>query len=332
MRFVLAIGTTETASIDGISAAGASPDAVAHTPAADAEITAYGRLIHAPTVPVSPTGCPTPAIVTRAVRDCTAFDLLTMDAGLESPTAAPTVTVAGTPGRDIREPEPVPAAPAAFGAARDLAGELPDAEVYIGESIPGGTTTALGVLTALGEPFEVSSSLPENPIDRKRDIVATGLDASGLDPGDAAGDPIRAARLMGDPVLAAIAGCTVGAIDSGAAVTLAGGTQMLAVAALVRHAGRSSRLTLATTPFVAADPTIDIEAATAALEVDLAITDPGFPQADHPALQRYRAGEAKEGVGMGGALHLAERAGIPMARVRDRTTTLYDRLVGSNGS
>ena len=37
--------------------------------------------------------------------------------------------------------------------------------LVIGESIPGGTTTALGVLSALGVKAEgkVSSTLPENP-------------------------------------------------------------------------------------------------------------------------------------------------------------------------
>jgi NaMN:DMB phosphoribosyltransferase len=40
----------------------------------------------------------------------------------------------------------------------------------------------------------------------------------------------------------------------------------------------------------------------------------------------YAVGEAKEGVGMGGALWLAEREGVPMAAVRERLITTYDRL------
>ena len=42
MRVILAAGTTETALIDGISAAGALPELMVHTPSADAEIVAYG--------------------------------------------------------------------------------------------------------------------------------------------------------------------------------------------------------------------------------------------------------------------------------------------------
>ncbi|MFC6737499.1 TIGR00303 family protein, partial [Halolamina salina] len=81
MTFVLVAGTTQTAAIDGISAAGETPASMAHTPAADAEILAYGRPVFAPIVPVSPAGCPTPGLVTRAVRDLVDFDLVVADAG-----------------------------------------------------------------------------------------------------------------------------------------------------------------------------------------------------------------------------------------------------------
>ncbi len=331
MRVVLVVGGTRTAAIDGISAAGADPEAMAHTPAADAEIVAYGRPVRAPAVPVSPSGCPTPALVTRASRDLVGFDLLVVDAGLAHPTAAPTVDLEGAPGGDVRDPEPVPAAQRLFDAARELAVELPDDELVVGESIPGGTTTALGTLRALGEPFDVSSSLPENPRALKREVVAEGLEASGLAPGDAAEDPVTAVRLMGDPVLAAVAGLLVGSLSSGTAVTLAGGTQLVAAAALARHAGIEERPTLATTPFVADDASADLRAATDRLDLDLVVTDPGFDRLDHVAMRAYCRGEAKEGVAMGGALHLVDRAGVPMADVRDRIVDRYGQLGASHG-
>lgn len=331
MRFVLVVGTTRTAEIDGISAAGAAPELLAHTPAADAELVAYGRTLLAPHVPVSPSGCPTPAVVTRDVRDVVGFDLLVVDAGLATPTGAPTVDLPADPGGDIRAPAPVPAAAATFDAARDLARTLPDERLVIGESIPGGTTTALGVFAALGEPFGVSSSLAENPLERKRAVVGAGLEASGLARGDAAGDPSRAVRRMGDPVLAAVTGLTVGATDTGTGVTLAGGTQLLAAAALARHAGVTAPIGLATTSFVAADETADVRAAADDLALDLTVTDPGFDQADHVAMARYVKGEAKEGVGMGGALALADRADASMAEVRDRIVDVTETLAVSDG-
>jgi hypothetical protein len=51
------------------------------TPSADGEILAEGRPIRVPLSPVSPTGCPTPAVVTRAVRERFGFDPTIVDAG-----------------------------------------------------------------------------------------------------------------------------------------------------------------------------------------------------------------------------------------------------------
>ena len=327
MRFLLVAGTSDTAAIPGLSAAGADPDLRAHTPAADAEILAYGQPVRAPVVPVSPGGCPTPAAVTRAVRESLGFDVTVVDAGLTEPTAAGTVTVGARPGGDVRDADPVPTAPGAYEAARQFGRKLPEDELFVAESVPGGTTTAMGVLRALGEPDAVSSSLPENPIEHKRAVVAEGLDASGLEPGGGAGRPKRAVRRMGDPVLATAAGLARGALETDTAVTLAGGTQMLAVAALLRHDGVDRRLDLATTSYVAADDTADLAATAEALDVAVTATDPGFDAEGHPGMAPFVAGEAKEGVGMGGALALARRAGLPMADVRESFAAVYERLV-----
>ncbi|WP_436910519.1 nicotinate-nucleotide--dimethylbenzimidazole phosphoribosyltransferase [Halosimplex marinum] len=332
MRVVLAVGTTRTAAIDGISAAGADSDVMVHTPSADAEIVCYGEPIRAPVVPVSPTGTPTPALVTRAVRDLVGFDVTVVDAGLAEPTGAPTVTVGARPGGDVREEDPVATAHGAFEAARQFGRALPDDAIYLGESIPGGTTTALGVQAALGERASagsgvgVSSSLPENPVERKREVVAEGLSASGLDEGAAAGDPKVALRRMGDPVLAVAAGTALGCLETDTAVTLAGGTQLATVAALLRHAGVEQSLELATTAFVADDPSVDLDGLADALDLSVTVTDPGFDEGDHPAFDGYVAGEAKEGVAMGGALALARVAGVPMTDVRDRVLARYRSL------
>ena len=329
---MLVAGTTETARRDGISAAGADPDLLSTTPAADAELLTYGRPVRTETVPVSPSGCPTPALVTRAVRELLGFDLTVVDGGLAEPTAAPTVSVGAGVGRDIGEQDPVPTAYGAFEAARQFGRKLPTDELWLAETVPGGTTTALGVLRALGEDATVSSSLPENPIERKEQAVREGLDASSMAPGDAAGEPKRAVRRMGDPVLAVLAGLTAGAVETDTAVTLAGGTQQLAVAALVRHGGYEGRLGLATTSYVADDPTADLRASAADLDLDLTVTDPGFDASDHVAMERFVAGEAKEGVGMGGALAIADRAGVGMAEVRERFATMYEDLLADHGS
>ena len=326
-RFVLVAGTTETAQREGISAAGADTELMRETPAADAEIVRYGRPVRTGTVPVSPSGCPTPALVTRAVRELLDFDVAVVDGGLAEPTGAPTVSVGAGVGRDITEQDPVPTAHGAFAAARQFGRKLPADELWLAETIPGGTTTALGVLRALGHDTMVSSSLPENPTTQKARVVEQALDASSLDPGEAAGQHKRAVRRMGDPVLAALAGVTAGAVETDTAVTLAGGTQQIAAAALVRAGGYEGRLGLAATSYVADDDSADLRESAAALDLDLTVTDPGFAAGDHVAMERFVAGEAKEGVGMGGALALADRAGIPMAEVRDRFAAIYDELI-----
>ncbi len=329
MRFLIVVGTTTTAEIDGISAAGRTPEQMRQTPSADAEIISYGTTVTAPVVPVSPSGCPTPAVVTRAVAELGEVDIALVDAGLAAPTGAPTISIDARPGRDIRGPTPVPDADAIRESAQELGSRLPDEELVIGESIPGGTTTALGVLTALGEPYSVSSSLTENPLTLKRTVVEEGLAASNLERGESANDPEAALRQMGDPVLAATTGIAQGGLLADKTITLAGGTQMIAVAALLRHADVDTDLRVATTPFVAADPTADITAAARDLDVELTVTDPGFDETANEILARYAAGEAKEGVGMGGALLLADRSNIPMETVRDRITFIASELTAN---
>jgi len=327
VRLLVVGGSTATARIDGISAAGASADLRLHTPAADLEIVAYGRPVEAPVVPVSPDGCPTPAAVTRAARELTDVETTAVDAGLARPTAAPTVDLDATPGADVREAVAVPDAERLFERARHLGASLPDDHLVVGETIPAGTTTAMGVLAALGEPSAVASSLPENPLERKRAVVETGLAESGLERGDAAGDPLAALSAMGDPVLAAVAGFAVGALDRGATVTLGGGTQMAAAGALLRHHGVEAPLELATTPFLAEDPDSDVTGLAETLDLDLVVTDPAFDEPSHPATDAYERGVAKEGVCAGGALALAERRGVAPSDVRDRFVAVADRLL-----
>ncbi len=326
MRLLLAAGSTATARVDGISAAGADRDAMLHTPAADLEIVAYGRPVLAPVVPVSPTGTPTPAVITRAARELLGIETLAVDAGIARPTGAPTVRVGGEPGGDIREARPVGNVRDLFTAGRQLGGALPDEELAVGETVPGGTTTAMGVLAALGERTGVSSSLSENPLELKERVVGEALAASDLSEGDAAGDPLLAIECAGDPVLASVAGVIAGATDAGKRVTLAGGTQMAAAGALARHAGIEAEFSLATTSFLADDNNAAIQALAADLDLDLIVTDPGFDRASHPAMDGYVAGEAKEGVGMGGVLALLAASNVPMAELRERVVAVYDRL------
>ena len=52
--------------------------------------------------------------------------------------------------------------------------------LVIGESIPGGTTTALAVLRGFGLECNVSSSMQNNPLDLKNKIVSDALNGKNL--------------------------------------------------------------------------------------------------------------------------------------------------------
>lgn len=243
---------------------------------------------------------------------------------------APTVSLGDQPGDDIRTDEPVANAAKLFATARRFGKRLPDAVISIGETIPGGTTTAMAVLTALGERSTVSSSLAHNPLALKREVINEALRASGLEAGSTAGEPIETVRRVGDPMLGVVAGLIVGATERGTDVTLAGGTQLAGAAALARHAGVDAPLSLSTTSFVAADGTAAIDGLAHDLELDLLITDPSFEKRDHPAVDGYVAGEAKEGVGMGGALAILDGTDDTTSDLYERITAVYDRLVAAD--
>lgn len=72
----------------------------------------------------------------------------------------------------------------------------------IGESIPGGTTTALGVMLAMGIKARGKvSSMPSNPHELKTRTAEEGLRAAGIEPGSLARDPLRAISCVGDPMM-----------------------------------------------------------------------------------------------------------------------------------
>ncbi len=328
MRLILAGGTTATARIPGLSAAGADPEAMPVTPSADLELVEYGAPVRTGQIPVSPTGCPTPALITRAIRDLLEFPVTAIDAGLSVPTGAPTVDIGSAPGADIREETAVSTPEQQVNAAATVTASIPEQRVLVGETIPGGTTTALAVLQALGETPAVSSSLPENPLEQKQEVVTTALRASDITPGACAKAPLAAIEAVGDPVQAAILGMIRGAASSEMEITLAGGTQQLAIAALARHDGIEIPLTVATTPFVVDGQRETITQLADELGVTLRVTDPHFEEGSHVAFQRYRAGEAKEGVGMGGVLALAADADVGMEQVRSRVQKRYTTHIG----
>ena len=71
--FVCVISYTETSQIPGITFAGANPDLIKYTPAADSEFLYHGKCFSISGVPATPDGIPTPALLTRMMRSAGYF-------------------------------------------------------------------------------------------------------------------------------------------------------------------------------------------------------------------------------------------------------------------
>ena len=170
--FICVLGNTETAKIPGISAAGANPEITDYTPAADMEYLLYNECKCIKGVPVTPDGIPTPAIITKASLELSNIPLLIAIGGVNIYPTAPYIEFGGKSGQNILYGQAVENPIAIFKKAKIFGEEISKVVNYlvIGESIAGGTTTALGVLTAMGYEAsdKISSSLPINPIDKKK--------------------------------------------------------------------------------------------------------------------------------------------------------------------
>ena len=305
--FVCTIATTETAKIQGISAAGENPDFTDYTPPADAELLLLGKCKCIKGMPVTPDGIPTPALISMSALRLADIPVLIVSGGLKVKPQIPFLDLGGTPGRDIRTGNAVDNVDEVVQRAI-LAGEqLAKTADYlvIGESIPGGTTTALGVLSAMGVKAEgkVSSSMPENPHGLKNKTVQAGLAISGVSFGSLATNPVKAVSCIGDPMMPAFAGLVIGAAAQ-VPVLMAGGTQMASVLAVVNALNPDvlCNVAIGTTRWVVNDRSSDICGIVAQIaDVPVLAADIDFISSRFSGLKAYEKGIVKEGVGAGGA-------------------------------
>lgn len=337
--FVLVIGSSRTSTIPGLSVAGPSPEGTLLTPGLDAEYFVAGRVISFDVVPATPDGVPTPAVVSRAVARVAGVSSLVVDAGSY---LVPRVPHAVLPGRlvggraDRCEGLPKGSAGRLFAEARLLGSTLFGSGdlAVLGESVPGGTTAALGILAGLGYDAwgRVSSAGPVNPHGLKERVVREGLRRCGE-----CGSWEAVVECVGDPVHPAVAGLAAGALGAGARVLLAGGTQMAAVLAIMRAAGAlpsdAGRLAVGTTAWVVRDSSSDIIGLVSqvAPNVPVIAYDYGFGDAPYPGLRKYEEGYVKEGVGMGGLGVVASLKGVSDEAIREAVYEEYGRLFGGGG-
>ena len=310
--FMLAMSNTATADIPGITQAGI-PGMLHLTPVLDAEFLTTGAVHSLENIAETPKGVPTPALITRAVHLLHPFariQLLELGLKVTPQTDAPIHRFDIPPSGNIAQDCDINAKAVfekglAFGESYDLQ----DDYLILAESVPSGTTTATATALALGYDAKdyFSSSFKNVPDDIRQATIDKALSRI-----ENAEDIFAKLGKVSDNMLLFVAGFLLG-VDGRFPVVLAGGTQMAAALlvadAIFQHYPQyrpqnTLNPMLATTKWVADDAHSDIAALLAMpnFPVDACYGDFDFSQATHPALKLYDEGEAKEGVGAGGAL------------------------------
>ena len=294
------LGNTLLSTVPGVSGAGATPEKTLLTPVLDAELITWGAITSHPVRPDTPTGCPTPASITRAMMELCSLQPLFINAGLRHSPTVPCLDVYGRMGDDPRLRDAVPRAQdlvlkgEVIGSFLSKSSDL----LVLGECVPGGTTTALCVMRALGYEASVSSSFVNNPVTIKEEICRGALERIKA---DAITSPLDIMRYSGDPMMPVAVG--IAKTYTGELI-LAGGTQMLAVSAVIKAEGRPLPYVV-TTSYVRDDPSANVQKIAGQIGVEILYVDPGFGDIGHSGLARYCIGEVKEGMGAGGAMCLA---------------------------
>ncbi|OUL35795.1 TIGR00303 family protein [Nostoc sp. T09] len=348
--FACVLGFTETGLIPGISAAGLTPEDRKYTACADAEFLYYGAE-HQPKYPLPPlTAGASPVLISRSVVEALKIPVYLFNAGLPQPPAVPTIDLGGCLARCLSQGNAMELATVhhlleqglLWGS--QLAANIQQGYLILSECVVGGTTTALAILTGLGIPAEgkVNSSHPVCNHGQKWALVQAGLERMrerGIQGKTYSQyliqnpkfypersrrakiqnslDPLQLVAAVGDPMQVVVAGMAIAASRS-CGVLLAGGTQMLAVYALMNAiaqtytlAWRPEEVVVGTTRWVAEDPTGGtVELANSLGEEDiikggkippLIATQLSFTDSRYPQLRAYEQGFVKEGMGAGGS-------------------------------
>jgi len=169
--------------------------------------------------------------------------------------------------------------------------------LVIGESIPGGTTTALAVMKGLGIDARVSSSMPNNPQSLKKQVVEKVLERSDSK------EPYDVIANAGDPMIPFV----VGMLSTASEITnviLAGGTQMAAVLALAKTTGYDeNRVAIGTTSYITDDSNANLlEVVESISDIPVLSINPQLADSKFDGLRAFSEGFVKEGAGAGGCM------------------------------
>ncbi|MFN6536561.1 MAG: nicotinate mononucleotide-dependent phosphoribosyltransferase CobT [Nostoc sp. EkiNYC01] len=340
--FACVLGFTETGLIPGISAAGRTPEDRKYTACADAEFLYYGAE-HKPQYPLPPLAAgASPVLISRAVFESLKIPVHLFNAGLPQAPAVPVIDLGGTPAKCLSGGNAMEITTVHHLLEQGLlwgerlAANIQQGYLIIGECVVGGTTTALAILTGLGieAAGKVNSSHPVCNHAQKWALVQAGLEkmTRSREQGEInfqfpiqnpkskipnSLDPLKLVAAVGDPMQVVVAGMAIAA-SRNCGVLLAGGTQMLAVYALMSAIAQAYGLSwqpeevvVGTTRWVAEDPTgatVDLalsigkDSSTQITKTPpLLATALNFTDSRYPQLRAYEQGFVKEGMGAGAA-------------------------------
>ena len=299
--FSLVISYTETCEIPGITIAGADKEFLKFTSPADAEYLNFGHCKSIDTIPMSPDGKPTPALLTRVALDVAKISHVVVNAGSKIEPKLPCFETGLKPGKNIANETAIPLQDVknAVDYGKTIGHSLAILSdcLVIGESIPGGTTTALAVLNAFGLDSNVSSSMPDNPLDLKKQTVEKANKRI------SSNDPFEIISQVGDPMIAFVAGMLIAASDI-SKVILAGGTQMTAVLLFAKKLGyKKENVSIGTTRYIVEDISAGfLDTVKKIDDIPILVSDPKLDKSSITGLRSYSEGFVKEGVGAGGSI------------------------------
>ena len=325
--FSLVISYTATCEIPGITVAGANPDLLKFTAAADAEFLHYGYCKSIDAIPMTPDGKPTPALLTKTALEAASIPSFVINAGSKVIPKLPCLELGLEPGKNIAQ-EPgldQDSVKKAVEYGRIVGRSLGSSTdcLVIGESIPGGTTTALAVMTGFGMQAYVSSSMPENPTLLKKQTVQSALKRL------ESKDPYDIISQLGDPMIPTVAGI-LGTASESTNVILAGGTQMAAVLAFAKHIGfNETNTALGTTSYIINDKTANlVESIKQISDIPILVAKLKLGESKISGLRSYAEGFVKEGAGAGGAsIACMLKTGIGSEKLLLLTEREYNRVI-----
>ncbi len=311
--FVLVIGSTETALIPGISAAGQNTEQLKLTPALDADFLLFNTAEFKKELPISPNGIPSPAIISKSMIELLNLDVSVIDTGAFIKPEGNHISLNMGPAKCLsggKALDPIKSS-FLFQKGEKLAASLTSYPyIVVGECVPGGTTTALSVLCALGiNAFDlVNSSFPEGNNFWKNQTVKDALLTNAHLFSSIKKNPLKAAEYFGDPMQVFTCGLIKGAQKVHLPIMLAGGSQMLAVYHLAKkNLGYDPYDTIvATTSWITNDKNAKTKKLAELVGAPLISSNIHFKESKQQGLYAYEQGHIKEGVGAGGLLIVAD--------------------------